>query len=292
VVAAHRLEVVDLGGISVGVVRGPLPPPSGEHDVVVSADDVDVDGALASMSHAVARTPVAARALCQVLRMTEALPVELGLLAESFAYSTLLAGPEFAAWLAGRERRVLAEPVGPVVRVERTGDRLEIVLTRPERRNAYGRQMRDELCEALTLVDLDPSITEVVLRGEGPAFCSGGDLDEFGTAPDPATAHLIRTVRSAAALLYRNRDRVRVTVHGACVGAGAELPAFAGRVSATADAFFQLPEVAMGLIPGAGGTVGIQRRIGRWRTAYLALSGVRLDASTALAWGLVDEVRP
>jgi enoyl-CoA hydratase/carnithine racemase len=46
----------------------------------------------------------------------------------------------------------------------------------------------------------------------------------------------------------------------------------------------------MGLIPGAGGTVSITKRIGRWRTAWLALSGARLDAATALAWGLVDEV--
>jgi enoyl-CoA hydratase/carnithine racemase len=46
----------------------------------------------------------------------------------------------------------------------------------------------------------------------------------------------------------------------------------------------------MGLIPGAGGTVSITRRIGRWRTAYLALSGLPIDAPTALNWGLVDEI--
>ena len=52
----------------------------------------------------------------------------------------------------------------------------------------------------------------------------------------------------------------------------------------------RLPEIAMGLIPGAGGTVSITRRIGRWRTAYLALSGLPIDAPTALDWGLVDEI--
>jgi enoyl-CoA hydratase/carnithine racemase len=52
----------------------------------------------------------------------------------------------------------------------------------------------------------------------------------------------------------------------------------------------RLPEVAMGLVPGAGGTVSIRRRIGRWRTFYLSLSGEYLDAATALSWGLVDEV--
>ena len=60
---------------------------------------------------------------------------------------------------------------------------------------------------------------------------------------------------------------------------------------AAEDAFFQLPEVSMGLVPGAGGTVSIPRRIGRQRTAQLALSGRRLDAETAWRWGLVDELR-
>jgi enoyl-CoA hydratase/carnithine racemase len=68
------------------------------------------------------------------------------------------------------------------------------------------------------------------------------------------------------------------------------LPAFASHVSAAPGATFCLPEVGMGLIPGAGGTAGIPRRIGRHRTAWLALTGTRLDAATALDWGLVDEL--
>jgi enoyl-CoA hydratase/carnithine racemase len=75
------------------------------------------------------------------------------------------------------------------------------------------------------------------------------------------------------------------------VGAGIELAAFAGKLTAREDAFFQLPEVAMGLVPGAGGTVSIPRRIGRQRTAYLALSGLPVDAITARQWGLIDEIR-
>ena len=86
-------------------------------------------------------------------------------------------------------------------------------------------------------------------------------------------------------------DRVRADLHGACVGAGIELPAYARRVVAREDAFFELPEVSMGLVPGAGGTASLPRRIGRQRTACLALSGRRLDAATALGWGLVDELR-
>jgi enoyl-CoA hydratase/carnithine racemase len=148
--------------------------------------------------------------------------------------------------------------------------------------------MRDGLVEGLRLVVGDPSITEVSLRGEGKSFCSGGDLAEFGTLPDPATAHVVRSTRNAARLLHACADRVTVQLHGACVGAGIELPAYAARVVAHPESFFQLPEVGMGLVPGAGGTASIPRRIGRQRTAYLALAGLRLDAATALDWGLVD----
>jgi enoyl-CoA hydratase/carnithine racemase len=84
--------------------------------------------------------------------------------------------------------------------------------------------------------------------------------------------------------------RTRAELHGACIGAGIELAAYAGTVVARPNAFVQLPEVAMGLIPGAGGTVSLPRRIGRQRTAFLALTGRRIDAPTARDWGLVDRV--
>jgi enoyl-CoA hydratase/carnithine racemase len=165
-----------------------------------------------------------------------------------------------------------------------------ISLTRPHVHNAFNMAMRDELVEALTVALADPTIRKVVLRGEGPSFCSGGDLDEFGSLPDPATAHAVRTTRSPARLLSECAERAQVTVHGACVGAGVELPAFASRVAAREDARFWLPELAMGLVPGAGGTVSLPRRIGRQRTAWLALSGDPIDAETARSWGLVDQI--
>ncbi|MEQ8692270.1 MAG: enoyl-CoA hydratase-related protein, partial [Pseudomonadales bacterium] len=67
-------------------------------------------------------------------------------------------------------------------------------------------------------------------------------------------------------------------------------PAFADHVSARDDSYFQLPEIAMGLVPGAGGTVSISARIGRQRTNWLAISNQRLDAPTALAWELIDAI--
>jgi enoyl-CoA hydratase/carnithine racemase len=131
-----------------------------------------------------------------------------------------------------------------------------------------------------------------VLRGLGPSFCAGGDLDEFGSFDDPAGAHIVRLTRSPARLLAALGPRVTARVHGACYGSGVELPAFAGRVVADPGSTFALPEVRLGLVPGAGGTVSLPRRIGRHRTALLGLSTAPIDAPTALAWGLVDAVEP
>jgi enoyl-CoA hydratase/carnithine racemase len=100
----------------------------------------------------------------------------------------------------------------------------------------------------------------------------------------------VRTTRHAGVHLAHLADRVTAFVHGPCVGAGVELPAFAREVVARSDTTFLLPEVAMGLVPGAGGTASIPRRVGRHRAAHLALLGHRLDVATALAWGLVDRI--
>jgi hypothetical protein len=243
-----------------------------------------------AVSSAVAANPRAALALTRLLRVTAQLPVPDGLTAESATYSMLLAGPEFARWRSARPRRPPPGQDQPAVTLHRAGDVLLVKLDRPDRRNAFSREMRDGLVEAFDLVLADPSIRSVRLSGAGPAFCSGGDLDEFGTAEDVTVAHLIRLERSVAARIHRCRDRVTVRLHGACVGAGLELPSFAGRVTAHPAALLRLPELSMGLIPGAGGTVGITRRIGRWRTAYLALAGLPLDAEAALSWGLIDAV--
>jgi hypothetical protein len=272
--------------LATGASRPPAVSLRNHFDVVVrSRAELD------PVREAARRTPLAATALVQLLRHSAALDVQQGLIAESLAYSMLQSGPEFAAWLSARPGMQAHPPnPEPAVLVRRSDARLELTLNRPERRNAFSAQMRDALVEALRTAVCDASITEVILRGAGPAFCSGGDLDEFGSLPDPATAHGIRSTRNPGRLLAHCADRVRAELQGACVGAGIELPAFARQVVAAQDAFFQLPEVAMGLVPGAGGTVSIPRRIGRQRTAYLALSGLRLDADTAHRWGLVDAI--
>ena len=251
-----------------------------------------VEAELDRLVAAVDRSPAASVALAQLLRVGEPLSAADAVVAESWVYSLLQAGAHHRELARGREPTAPASP-GPTGRSWSSSGAarvLALTLDRPEVRNAYGTRTRDELVAALQLAAVDESIEVVELRGNGPAFCSGGDLDEFGTAGDAAAAHVVRTTRNAGIQLARLADRAHAFVHGPCVGAGVELPAFARRVTARSDATFLLPEVAMGLVPGAGGTASIPRRIGRHRTAHLALSGRPIDAATALDWGLVDVV--
>lgn len=256
-------------------------------DIAPAADELD------AVLATVAQHPIAATTLALVLRDGANRTIDAGLVAESASYSLLQAGPEFAGWRSSRAiRHASADgPDAVPVRLERHGDTLAITLSRPHVHNAYSSAMRDALWEALQVARADPGL-RVVLRGEGPSFCSGGDLDEFGTRSDPASAHTVRLARTVARTLARIAPRVEVRVHGACIGSGAELAAFAGLVVADPETRFALPEVGMGLIPGAGGTVSLPLRIGRHRTALLALLGRPIDAPTALAWGLVDRIEP
>jgi hypothetical protein len=255
-------------------------------DAIVSSE-----AELGRITANIRKAPLAAATLVQVLRTTETLPIGDALIVESLAYATLQAGPEFGAWLEMfRPPEASGTADGLPVLIDRSGERLTLVLNRPASRNALSVEMRDALCEALELAVADPTIRTVSISGAGRCFSVGGDLAEFGGVPDPATGHAIRAIRMPARVLAECADRAEFRLHGACIGAGVELPAFARHVTAKARTFFQLPEITFGLIPGAGGCVSLPRRIGRQRTAWLALSARRIDATISLRWGLIDAV--
>ncbi|MGY4866753.1 enoyl-CoA hydratase/isomerase family protein [Mycolicibacterium elephantis] len=286
------------GGVVVAVGS-----PCDDATFTLSEDDGDdrrvitvpsVSDALDELRERCARWPQAAAVCDDVLRALDpAAPVYGGVITESLAYSTLQSGREFARWLAERGPAVPVVSPEPV-QAERVDDVLYVRFNRPQRHNAFSTDARAALLEALEVARLDPSVREVVLSGNGPSFCSGGDLAEFGTFDDPASAHLARTRHSPALVLAeltaRLGKRCRAEVHGQVLGSGLEMAAFCGEVRCRDDAAFGLPELSLGLIPGAGGTVSITRRIGRWRTAYLVLSGRRIDPPTALRWGLIDAI--
>jgi enoyl-CoA hydratase/carnithine racemase len=292
-------ETADLaGGIRVAVGA-----PSDEATFTLTEELTDdrravtvasVPDALAELTERCRRWPQAAAICDDVLRAFDpAAPAFAGVITESLAYSTLQSGSEFARWLAGRGPAKVPEIPNPVV-AHRDGNQISIRFNRAQRHNAFSTDARAALLEALEVARLDPSVDEVVLAGNGPSFCSGGDLGEFGTFADPASAHVARTRHSPALVLDEITARLgracRAEVHGQVQGSGLEMAAFCGWVHCDPDAVLGLPELALGLIPGAGGTVSITRRIGRWRTAYLVLSGRSIDAPTALRWGLVDGI--
>jgi len=262
------------------------------HPLVMAADCVLTDMTeLAPLQAGIARAPIAAMTLVKLSRAIESLSLESALDMESMAFATLQGGIEFADYLAKREP--IPAPVvsdeSPVA-LARSEHTLTVTLNQPVQRNAIGVRMRDALVEGLQLALADESITRVVLNGAGKCFSVGGELAEFGTCPDTSTAHLVRTLALPGRMMARLSERSEAHVHGACIGAGIELPAFAGKVLAARNSHFQLPELTFGLIPGAGGCVSISRRIGRQRFNWFALTSKRINARTALEWGLVDEI--
>lgn len=272
--------------VVVGVTQGDVDPAWLELCDVALAED---DPALGPVEANLAARPLAASTLALLLRGAPRRSAADGLVAESAAYSVLQSGPEFAAWRAANPPRSDRD-AGLRVRTDRVDDTLTITLIRPARLNALDAQMRDELVDALALAAADPDITNVEWRGEGRSFCAGGDLDEFGTRPDPATAHLIRLERSVGRALAELEKPIVTHLHGPCMGSGVELAAFTNSVVAAPDTTLALPEIGLGLVPGAGGTVSLTRRIGRLRTATLAFSGEPIDVTTAKDWGLVDRI--
>ena len=239
------------------------------------------------------KAPFAAMILVQHLRLCEHLSLRDALTAESFAYATLQNGPEFSHWLhdnrAEHKSQERAQNPSPLC-VKRRGSRLELSFDDPATLNVIGVAMRDALCEALDLALIDCEIEQTYLTGMGRCFSIGGDIEEFGIVCDSARAHWIRSLRLPAWRLARMQERLHVHVNGGAVGAGAEIAAFGKHVTAARSAWFQLPELRYGLIPGAGGTASLVGRIGRHRTTYMALSMERIKVQTALAWGLVDEI--
>ena len=290
--AGAPTAVVDVGddpADDVGAALAALPVVS----VAVGAGGASWDLALDDPGAALAglrANPQAAVVAAQTLRRTERLGLADGLLVESLAYATLQAGPEHARWLAQRGRRTRRDLDQPRIEVRDDGTSVTVTLNRPRLMNLFDAAMRDQLVDILKALQAGAGDGHVVVTGAGGNFCAGGDPAEFGTVSDPAAAHLIRSRANAAPWMAAIAHRTTALIDGACVGAGVELAAFCATVAATERARFRLPELSMGLIPGAGGTVSIPARIGRQRTLAWLLADVELNATTALKCGLVDRL--
>ncbi|MHB9150692.1 MAG: enoyl-CoA hydratase/isomerase family protein [Thermoleophilia bacterium] len=176
---------------------------------------------------------------------------------------------------------------------ERKGHVAYVTLNRPQVVNVYSVQMRDDLYEVLSAIKVDDEIRVVILKGAGEkAFCAGADLSEFLTAPSVVKARQIRLLRDLWGLFRSMPQPLIAALHGYVLGSGMEMALFCDIRIAAENAVFGLPEMGLGIIPGAGGTQTLPRVIGLSRSLDILLTNRRLDAQEALASGLVSRVVP
>ncbi|MGI4813084.1 MAG: enoyl-CoA hydratase-related protein [Janthinobacterium lividum] len=161
---------------------------------------------------------------------------------------------------------------------------------RPEKRNALSVGLRVELVRVLEELDADASVRAIVLVGSEKVFAAGADLAEILNAG--AIDMMLRATDRLWAAIGRLNTPVIAGVRGLALGGGFELALHADMIVAGERARFGLPEVKVGLMPGAGGTQRLTRIIGRQQTLMLTLTGDALTAAEAYARNLVAMVVP
>lgn len=166
-----------------------------------------------------------------------------------------------------------------------------ITLNRPKALNAYNVRMRDEFFEALEAVRDDPDARAAVICGAGErAFCAGADLTEFGSAPSQAVARQVRWERDVWGLMAGLRKPLVAAMRGYVIGSGVEIACLCDVRVAADDAVFAMPEVALGMIPAAGGTQTLRRAVGTGRAMEMILTNRRVGAAEAKRIGLAHRV--
>ncbi|PZC45639.1 MAG: enoyl-CoA hydratase [Chloroflexi bacterium] len=181
---------------------------------------------------------------------------------------------------------------GEFVKYEKDGEVGLVTLNRPDRLNALGQDVRRELNEVLDEIEVDATRV-VIFAGEGRAFCAGADINDLSAGedlrspvPDPSeTPEVIKRIGDLNKVVI-------AAVHGAAVGGGCEVALACDMRIASENARFGLPEIKLGIMPGAGGTQRMPRLVGEGRAKWLMMTGEFIDAQTSLQWGLVNQVVP
>jgi enoyl-CoA hydratase len=177
------------------------------------------------------------------------------------------------------------------LRYDTEGDLGIITLNRPDRLNALNSGMVRELSEVVDLVDSGQAMRVVVITGEGRAFCAGADIKE--RAENPEQMNILRSSRVLSPL-FRRMERMSTlfiaAVNGPAIGGGCELAMACDIRIAVTGATFALPEVRLGILPGAGGTQRLPRLIGTARALEMMLMGRFITADEAFDWGLANRV--
>lgn len=174
-----------------------------------------------------------------------------------------------------------SESTASVVQTRLDGEVLVVSINNPPV-NALGQAVRAGLLAAVEQAAANAAVKALLIVGEGKAFIAGADIREFGK---PAVAPSLPDVCNA---LEASDKLVVAAIHGAALGGGLEVALSAHYRVALPKALLGLPEVSLGLLPGAGGTQRAPRVMGVKAATELMLSGKHLSAKAALAAGLVD----
>lgn len=165
-----------------------------------------------------------------------------------------------------------------------------LVLNRPERLNAFNKQLHAELIAALRDAEADPDCRAVMLTGAGRAFCAGQDLTERvfvdGVAPD-LSDNLLERYNPLVSFIRATRLPVVAAVNGVAAGAGAGLAFACDVVLATRSAKFSLSFSRIGLIPDAGSSWTLPRLAGDARARAMFMLAHSVDAERAEHWGII-----
>jgi enoyl-CoA hydratase/carnithine racemase len=170
----------------------------------------------------------------------------------------------------------------------------------PEARNPIsGAAMIDALVDAARRANRDATVRAVVITGAGPAFSAGGNVKDmatgsglFGHSPTGQRAAYRDGIQQIPRSLADCEVPLIAAVNGPAVGAGCDLALMCDLRVASTNAFFAENFVMLGLVPGDGGAWFLSRAVGAVRAAEMILTGKRIDAATALEWGLVNAVVP
>lgn len=175
--------------------------------------------------------------------------------------------------------------------IERPAPHVGLVrIARPEKRNALSVALRHELVAALQTLDDDAEIRAIVLAGSEKVFAAGADLAEIAHAG--AIDMVLRATTKMWSAIARLGTPMVAAVRGLAFGGGFELALHADLIVVGESTRLGLPEIKVGLMPGAGGTQRLLRLLGRQRTLMLLLTGDALTAQEALAAGIVNRVVP
>lgn len=178
----------------------------------------------------------------------------------------------------------------PAVLVARHDGYRTITLNRPERLNAFTRQLHAELIAALRDADADADCRAVMITGAGRAFCAGQDLTERvfvdGVAPD-LSENLVERYNPLVSFIRSTRLPVVAAVNGVAAGAGASLAFACDIVVAGRSARFVQSFARIGLIPDAGGTWTLPRLAGDARARAMVMLGEAVEAERAAQWGMI-----